>query len=236
MTKGSYTTLTIYRFEGFWAKYVAISAMGFSKLWFPKPTYASVNKLLGTGSGLGFSRKPNYGQYAHFGVWENEGDEQKYASKNILLRWMDHVCFEKIILEMAPFQSRGIWDGLNPYPGIASMAEKEGQIAILTRAKVKGKHIFDFWKHVNPSNHRLSLSEGRLFSAGLGEWPFSHPITFSVWKNLDFAKAFAYQHPEHAAAIKGARDGGWFREDLFVRFEILKFHTQKKTDTKKHPF
>ncbi|CAN0170459.1 unnamed protein product, partial [Chrysoparadoxa australica] len=67
-----------------------------------------------------------------------------------------------------------------------------------------------------------------LFSAGLGEWPFSHPITLSVWRHLDDAKNFAYEHVEHAKAAQSARDGSWFKEDLFVRFSILK-HEQQTT-------
>ncbi|MBU2018959.1 MAG: hypothetical protein KJ941_04870 [Bacteroidetes bacterium] len=221
MEEFTYSTLTIYRFRGFIPKYVAISAMGISKFWFPSSKKSKVSKLLGTGSGLGFSRKPNFGQYAHFGIWQNKGDELVYLDQNILLRWMKKYAFETFTHRLVPFQSRGIWDGKNPYPTIPPQAESSDKVVILTRAKVKFKHLLDFWKHVSPSNLRLAASEGRIFSAGLGEWPFSHPITYSVWENLDAAKAFAYGHPEHAAAIKGARDGKWFKEDLFVRFELL---------------
>ena len=45
---------------------------------------------------------------------------------------------------------------------------------------------------------------------------------------MDKAKAFAYGHPEHAKAIKGARDGNWFKEDLFVRFSVMENNTKVK--------
>lgn len=221
MMDNTYTTLVFYQFDGFWSRYVSLSIMGFSKLIRPKGEGMLVGKLLGTGSGLGFSRKPNWGQYAHFAVWETREAADRYFAQSSLIRRLGRHAQRKVEFKMEPYQSRGIWDGNNPYPNIPSSGEKAGKIAILTRAKLKTKNILDFWKHVDPVNKSLADSHGRLFSAGLGEWPFSHPITFSVWENLEAAKEFAYSQPFHSAAIKGAREGAWFKEDLFVRFGIL---------------
>ncbi|CAN0254748.1 unnamed protein product, partial [Chrysoparadoxa australica] len=79
------TTLTFYRFKGFFPKYIAISMMGISKVWFPKGKAKSINKFLGTGSGLGFSRRPNLGQYADFAVWGSEADAKADQAKNPFL-------------------------------------------------------------------------------------------------------------------------------------------------------
>ncbi len=223
MTQNTHTTLIFFQFEGFWSRYMAISIMGFSKVIRPKGKGMLVGKLLGTGSGLGFSRKPNWGQYAHFAIWENEDRAKEYFSSSALIRRLTKWSQKQVVLEMQPYQSRGIWDGKNPYPQIPTSAEMEGSVAILTRAKLKTKNILDFWKHVEPVNTSLANSKGRLFSAGLGEWPFSHPITFSLWEDISAAKEFAYSQPFHAAAIKGARDGSWFKEDMFVRFGVKKF-------------
>ena len=187
MTPNTYTTLRFFQFNGFWSRYMAISIMGFSKVIRPKGKGMLVGKLLGTGSGLGFSRKPNWGQYAHFAVWTNEVDAEKYFDKSTLIRRLGKWSQSQTIMELQPYQSRGIWDGKNPYQGIPKQAEMEGPVAILTRAKLKFKNIPDFWKHVRPVNTSLGNSDGRKFSAGLGEWPFSHPITFSVWENIDYA-------------------------------------------------
>ncbi len=226
MTPNTYTTLVFYQFEGFWSRYMSISIMGFSKLIRPKGQGMLVGKLLGTGAGLGFSRKPNWGQYAHFAIWETEEAAKNYFEQSTLIRRLSKHAQHKVVLEMEPYQSRGIWDGKNPYATIPTSAEMEGKVAILTRAKLKGKNILDFWKHVAPVNSSLAESKGRLFSAGMGEWPFSHPITFSVWENIQAAKEFAYSQPFHSAAIKGAREGGWFKEDLFVRFAVKKMETK----------
>lgn len=216
------TTLTFYRFKGFFPKYIAISMMGISKVWFPKGKALGINKFLGTGSGLGFSRKPNLGQYAHFAVWADEQTAKEDKANNRFLRILKKYAFESEQYYLKAYQSRGVWDRIDPYVGIPKHSDQGGEVLILTRAKVKFKHLVDFWKHVGPSNARLAQSSGRLFSAGMGEWPFSHPITLSVWKHLDDAKRFAYQHVEHARAAQAAREGTWFKEDLFVRYAILK--------------
>jgi len=222
MTENTFTTVNFYQIDGLWSRFRAFSLMGISKFRKVKGDGMLVGKLLGTGAGLGFSRKPNWGQYALLGVWKDENAAKKFFETNFFHNRFKKLAHKQVVLEMEPFQSRGIWDGKNPYPNIPAQAESEGQVAILTRAKLKLKNIPSFWKHVDPVNESLKNSKGRLFSAGMGEWHFSHPITFSVWENIDHAKEFAYTQRFHAEAIKGARNGGWFKEDMFVRFTILK--------------
>jgi hypothetical protein len=226
MIENTFTTINFYQIDGAWSRFLAFSLMGISKFKKVKGDGMLVGKLLGTGAGLGFSRNPNWGQYALLGVWEEEKSAKKFFESNFFHRKFTKLSHKQVVLEMEPFQSRGIWDGKNPYPDIPSSAEGQGQVAILTRAKLKFKNIPSFWKHVDPVNESLKNAEGRLFSAGMGEWHFSHPITFSVWENIEQAKDFAYQQRFHAEAIKGARVGGWFKEDLFVRFQVKKFEGQ----------
>ena len=136
---------------------MAISIIGFSKLIRPMGKGMLVGKLLGTGSGLGFSGKPNWGQYAHFAVW-TETDAKKYFDSSTLIRRLAKWSQGHAVLEMQPYQSRGVWDGKNPYSGIPKQREKGGSVTILTRAKLKFKNIPDFWKHVRPVNTSLGNS------------------------------------------------------------------------------
>ena len=46
--------------------------------------------------------------------------------------------------------------------------------------------------------------------------------TFSVWKNFDAVKKFAYVSKEHSEIIKKTRKRNWYSEDLFARFIIEK--------------
>lgn len=222
MTVNTFTTITFYQIEGILPRFLAFSIMGISKFRKIKGKGLLIAKLLGTGSELGFSRKPNWGQYALFAIWENEEKAAKFKETNFFHKQLQRLSQKQIELEMQPYQSRGIWDGKNPYPELTPSSETKGKVAILTRAKLNYKNIPSFWKHVDPVNESLKKAKGRLFSAGMGEWHFSHPITFSVWENIEQAKDFAYTQKFHAGAIKGAREGNWFKEDLFVRFKVEK--------------
>jgi heme-degrading monooxygenase HmoA len=222
MTENTFTTVNFYQIEGAWLRFLAFMLMGISKFRKVKSEGMLIGKLLGTGSGLGFSRKPNWGQYALLCVWTNEKAAKHFFESNFFHERFKKLANKEIIFEMQPFESRGIWDGKNPFPIIPLQAASEGQVAILTCAKFKLRHIPSFWKHVDPVNKSLKSAKGRIFSVGMGEW-LSRPITFSVWENIEQAKAFAYAQGFHSEAIKRARDGGWFKEDLFVRFTIEKF-------------
>jgi hypothetical protein len=49
-------------------------------------------------------------------------------------------------------------------------------------------------------------SKAYVTSFRAGEAPFYRQATFSVWKDLDDVKAFAYQSEEHKEVIQKARD------------------------------
>ncbi|HLL42103.1 MAG TPA: hypothetical protein VK369_03145, partial [Segetibacter sp.] len=45
--------------------------------------------------------------------------------------------------------------------------------------------------------------------------------TFSIWKNKDGLKTFAYKMHEHIEVIRKTRQEKWYSEDMFVRFKII---------------
>jgi hypothetical protein len=59
---------------------------------------------------------------------------------------------------------------------------------------------------------------GLIYTKGIGEVPIRQMATFSLWKNMDALKAFAYQSKGHRSAIEKTRQRNWFKEELFVRF------------------
>lgn len=107
----------------------------------------------------------------YFSIWEKE---PKRIS-NFIYRFFNQLSDKKDLLNLAPVQAKGIWDGRNPNTHSKKISDHKGKIVIRTRAKVKMKFLSSFWKHVRPTNERLSKSNGREFSMGTGEWPFFSP-------------------------------------------------------------
>ena len=43
--------------------------------------------------------------------------------------------------------------------------------------------------------------------------------TFSIWKNMEALKKFAYQSEAHKVAIQKTRELDWYSEEMFCRFQ-----------------
>ena len=213
------TLLTFYHFPGFWRAYFAFSVMGIMKFGKMKAPGMMLGKMLGTGSGIGFGLKPNLNKYATISIFENEAQAQSYLRNSKLLKSLRKYALKETVILLETTQSRGEWDGKIPYTDLSEF--KNGKIAVLTRAKLRFTKIPSFWKTVSPVNESLSKSSGLLFSAGMGEWPFSHPITFSIWDKCESMENFAIHKTEHSTAVKLAIEGKWFRESLFVRYNVI---------------
>lgn len=59
-----------------------------------------------------------------------------------------------------------------------------------------------------------------MFKIGIGEIPWLHQVTFSIWPDAAAMARFARRGP-HAEAIRAVRDEGWFSEELYARFRVL---------------
>ncbi|MEL6933929.1 MAG: spheroidene monooxygenase, partial [Pseudomonadota bacterium] len=58
------------------------------------------------------------------------------------------------------------------------------------------------------------------FKIGIGEVPLLHQVTFSIWPDTQGMARFARADGPHARAIKAVREGDWFHEELYARFNV----------------
>ena len=115
---------------------------------------------------------------------------------------------------------RGDWAGQRPFQ--PSGAALDGPLAALTRATIRPTILQHFWGRVPSISQVIGSDPNVAFKIGIGEVPWLHQVTFSIWPNTQTMSAFARTPGgPHAQAIKAVRDGAWFREELYARFAIL---------------
>jgi hypothetical protein len=171
---------------------------------------------MGSGRNGTFDLRPHINQWALLFT----SDEQIMPPSFMKLYWKFFHCrLKQFILQ--PIEGYGLWDGKEVFGKLQKQSSFNGPIAVLTRATIRLKRLKNFWKEVDSVATKMKSAQGFIMSYGIGEVPFIKQATFSVWKDKDSMKAFAYSMQEHAEVIRKTRNENWYREELFVRFCII---------------
>ena len=195
--------------------------MQFAHQYLSKVKGLSFYKLLGTGKGNGFNPWPDYARYAILQVWESEEDAEVFFQTHPLYdRYQKH-SEEQWTLFMKAIKADGLWSKENPFQ-IDHSKSSSSQVAIITRATIRTRKLPTFWKYVPISEKPLEKSMGLIYTKGIGELPFLQMATFSLWRNEEAVKSFAYHSKEHAKAIALTRELDWYKEEMFARFSPYK--------------
>lgn len=210
-------------------RFFALLAMAVHRL----PLFFNKNmhfwKLLGSGHAGGFSKQPDWQQWAML-VVKNKPVSLLNQPGNHLLKaiygsfitsWLNFFKCETCTFLLEPLSGHGKWDGTNCFGVLPRHIETEGPIAVLTRATIRLKKLHRFWQHVDAMNELLQQSDGLLFSLSIGEVPFIKQATFSIWQNTAALNNFAYAMRGHIEVIKKTRQEDWYAEELFARFKIV---------------
>ena len=215
--------ISFFRFEGVFQKLWAFSQMGFARKKLKKIKQISFFKLFGSGIGEGFTPYPNTSVYAILSVWNNLGEaENNIEEREIYENYRTH-SIENWTVFLSPISSKGYWDKTNPFkPNKNEFKKKDHMLAALTRATIKPKIMLKFWSRVPAISKVIGNDKNVLFKMGLGEIPWFHQVTFSIWPNAKTMADFARKDGPHAKAIKSVREGNWFSEELYARFEVKK--------------
>lgn len=179
-------------------------------------------KLCGSGTGVGFTPRPNWSVWAIFAVWSDEVKARAEIRQHpVITRWRRHAA-ESWTVFLQPISARGSWSGVNPLTAPPdATTPTSGPIAALTRASVRPRFARSFWRLVPDISARIGADPSVLFKIGIGEVPLLHQVTFSIWPDATAMAAFARQMGPHAKALQAAKDGGWFSEELYARFHVL---------------
>lgn len=209
-------TLSLFRFDRALARLWVLGQMGAARLVLPHAPGLEFWKLCGSGTGEGFTPRPNWTTWAILCAWQNRDLAGAGLNGQPFTRWHAKAA-ESCTLFLEPYSARGHWAGVAPFKPAGD--SPDGPIAAMTRATVKPARALRFWGRVPDISAKVGSDPNVIFKIGIGEVPLLHQVTFSVWPDAASMAAFA-RHGPHASAIRAVRDEGWFNEELYARFRI----------------
>ena len=149
-------------------------------------------------------------------MWEDEGHLDRFLAESpIAARWAR--AEEAWHVRLRAAGGHGRWRGVDVLAGLEA-GSPSGPVAIVTRADVRWRSWTAFARAGRPVDHELHGAGGLLAVVGIGEAPLGRLGTFSVWRSLDDATAFA-RAARHREVVRRTRVEGWYGEELFARFE-----------------
>ena len=181
----------------------------------------SFYRLMGSGKGTGFNPRPDWSVYSLLQVWDSEAYASNFFASSILIEKYDSRASERYTLYMKNIVAGGTLVGKNPFIKGADLDPTQ-PVAVITRATIKWNWLLRFWKYVPTSQEPLEGNNGLIYTKGIGEVPIVQMATFSLWKDFEAVKEFAYISEQHKEAIRKTRKNEWYREELFSRFHPYK--------------
>lgn len=211
-------SLSFFRFQSVPARLWAFAMMGLARGSMSRVPGIGFWKLCGSGSGEGFTPIPNTAVYAILATWPDmETARSQLGSAQVFAKYRAKSA-EHWTVFLSANSARGAWAGKAPFK--VSNKEQSGALAVLTRATIKPGILARFWGRVPDISRVIGKDPNVAFKIGIGEVPWFHQVTFSIWPDADRMAAFA-RTGHHAEAIKAVREEGWFREELYARFDVL---------------
>ena len=200
----------------------ALSHLGLDRLPLAFTSGLRFRRLLGVGQGRAFDPHADLQRYAMFTVWDSYSALKRFEMHSIVMCRIHQQAEEVWTVHMRPVRWHGKWGGRDPLAGMTPAKPPEpGPWVILTRATLNFSKRKTFLDAVPAVAEQLLQQPDYINSVGVGESPFLHQATISLWRTLPSVTAFAYGPTPHVDVIKRTRSEQWYREELFARFRPL---------------
>lgn len=211
-------TLSLFRFDRIRDRIWAFTQMGLARAPLSRTPGLRFWKLCGSGVGEGFTPIPNTAVWAILGVWTDDATACRQTESAPVFSRFRNRAVEAWTVRLAATSSRGRWSDQSPF--VADGMTGPGPVAALTRATIRPMTLLRFWRRSPGISEVIGRDPNVIFKIGVGEVPWLHQVTFSIWPDTETMARFARRGP-HAEAIRAVRDEGWFSEELYARFRIL---------------
>ncbi|MEO1032806.1 MAG: hypothetical protein AAFX55_15455 [Bacteroidota bacterium] len=208
--------ISFFKYQGKRRKWKALGRMGRPPLSHTSVSGLTFWKALGSGSGNGFSIWPDFSTYGLLTVFNSEIEAKAFLASELMHLYTES-CIAHTHVLMHTVKAHGQWSQQEPFV-TAKAYDKSVPLAVITRATIKLKLAYKFWKYVPSVSKSMNGHTGLIFSKGIGEWPLLMQATFSLWNTGEDMMQYAYQNKKHADMIKKTRALGWYSEELFARF------------------
>tara|TARA_B100000497_G_C7558949_1_gene337333 strand:- start:161 stop:847 length:687 start_codon:yes stop_codon:yes gene_type:complete len=209
--------ISFFQYAGIKNKWYAFTRMGRPPILQKKINGLTFFKPLGTGSGNGFSIKPDFSTFGFVAVFKSEELAKEFLGTDVVKEYTKTAISYSHIL-MHTVKSHGEWSKLNPFESSVEY-DKTKPLAVITRATIKPKLAYQFWKNVPAVSKSMDKYDELVFSKGIGEFPLLMQATFSLWSSAEAMMNYAYKNPKHAEMVKKTRELNWYSEELFARFQ-----------------
>ena len=172
-------------------------------------------RLLGTGAGADPGPGADLRRTAMFAVWEDPAALDAFEAA----RAGDDRTVEQWTVRLVAAAGHGRWRGVDVVGMLPPIDEAyAGPVAVITRAGVRARAWRRFGSASRDVATELRGVDGLLATVAVGEAPVGRLGTFSVWRDLDAVRAYAYRMPQHLDVVRRTRQEGWYGEELFARF------------------
>lgn len=211
-------SLSFFRFGSFRTRLWAFVMMGLARSSMARIPRIGFWKLCGSGTGEGFTPIPNTSVYAILATWPDAQTARDSVQNTCIFNRYRGKAAEDWTVFMSTDTVRGAWSGQTPFAQTSPSGS--GPLAVLTRATIKPGILAKFWRRVPNISRVIGKDPNVVFKVGIGEIPWLHQVTFSIWPDAAAMSNFARTGP-HAEAIKAVRQEGWFNEELYARFTLI---------------